>query len=123
MANIQTDNVSIDLNGFKLGGLGGGSATAAVGIFGEDRSNITIRNGSIRGFLYGISLIKDTGTSSGHLIEDVLADGNRNIGILVAGATGIRASGSTGIDCVRNVVRDFAVGQQTCNTTTDNLIN
>ena len=87
MIDIQTNNVTIDLNGFKIGGLGAGLGTSAIGIYAEKRKNITIRNGSIRGFLQGIFLA-DTSpftTSSGHLIEDIRADGNTWIGIQAHG--------------------------------------
>ena len=85
LIDITVNNVTIDLNGFKLGGSGAGPATEAFGIFAQDRKNITIRNGSIRGFLRGVFLDQDAGTSSGHLLEDLLFDGNRDIGALVEG--------------------------------------
>ena len=48
--DIQTNNVVLDLNGFKLGGLSAGLGTNTFGIYALDRQNITIRNGTIRGF-------------------------------------------------------------------------
>ena len=84
---INTNNVTIDLNGFKLGGLGAGDSTIAAGIFAFQRKNITIRNGIIRGFQFGI-LLGDSSpyiTSQGHLIEDILADQNTAFGISVGG--------------------------------------
>jgi len=84
---IQTNNVVIDLNGWKLGGLAAGTATTAIGIYAFQRKNITIRNGTIRGFDYGIYL-DDTypyTISQGHLIEDIRADMNTFAGILVEG--------------------------------------
>src|SRR5712691_1804649 len=44
--DIQTNNVVLDLNGFKLGGLAAGLGTFAVGIHAIDRQNITIKNGT-----------------------------------------------------------------------------
>src|SRR6266849_9239971 len=38
---IQTNNVVLDLNGFKLGGLAAGLGTGAVGVRAADRQNIT----------------------------------------------------------------------------------
>src|SRR5438128_9796041 len=35
--DIQTNNVILDLNGFKLGGLAAGPGTFAIGIFALDR--------------------------------------------------------------------------------------
>ncbi len=83
--DIQTNNVTIDFNGFKLGGLAAGAATAAFGVYAVDRKNIVLRNGSIRGFYYGIYLVLSGGTSSGHLLEDLILDGNRQIGAAVEG--------------------------------------
>ena len=88
---IDTNNVTIDMNGYKLGNLGAGPGTNAWGIYAYQRKNITIRNGIIRGFYYGIGLNDDPPytTSSGHLIEDVRLDGNIYMGI------GILGSGNT----------------------------
>ncbi len=84
---ITTNNVVIDLNGWKLGGLAAGPGTLSIGIYAFKRKNITIRNGTIRGFYSGIRL-EDTAphtTSQGHLIEDIRADKNTNRGIVVHG--------------------------------------
>lgn len=80
---IQADNVVIDLNGWKLGGSAAGKETRSIGIFAVNRKNITIRNGSIRGFQFAINLQGSLG--SGHLIEDIRADQNRLVGISVQG--------------------------------------
>lgn len=86
---IQTNNVTIDMNGYKLGGLAAGAGTMANGIYAEGKKNITIRNGTIRGFHSGILLTVVGGVisenSSGHLIEDIRADGNRLNGIAAIG--------------------------------------
>ena len=88
---INTNNVTIDLNGRKLGGLAAGAGTSAYGIYASQRKNITIRNGSIRGFLYGIYLYGNSPytASSGHLIEDIRADGNTYIGMYIFGTGNI----------------------------------
>lgn len=84
---IATNNVILDMNGFKLGGLGSGPGTQAVGIFAIDRQNITIRNGTVRGF--GTNIHFDaTGTSTqsrGHIVEDMRIDAARSTGIRVEG--------------------------------------
>jgi len=83
---IQVNNVTLDLNGFKLGGLGAGDATQTNGIFADQRKNITIKNGIVRGFLRGIWLDAPSFTaSSGHVVKNILADQNTNTGIWVAG--------------------------------------
>ena len=83
---IQTSNVVLDLNGHKLGGLAAGPGTVATGIFASARKNITIRNGTVRGFVYGILL--GNSPAQGHVVEDVRADQNTIGGIRVEG-TGI----------------------------------
>ena len=82
---IQANNVVLDLNGFKLGGLAAGRATTTNGIFADNRQNITIKNGTIRGFFRGIRL-SDTGASQGHVVEDIRADQNTRLGINVEGS-------------------------------------
>jgi len=84
---IQTNNVTIDMNGWKLGGLAAGAATQTNGIFAFQRKNITIRNGTIRGFYQGIWINDGPPftTSQGHLIEDIRADQNTYLGFEVRG--------------------------------------
>ena len=84
LIEIQANNVTIDMNGFKLGGSGAGAGTQAFGILASNRKNITIRNGTIRGFRIGVFL--GQGTSSGHLVEDLLLDQNRENGVIVQGS-------------------------------------
>jgi hypothetical protein len=86
--DIQTNNVVLDLNGFKLGGLAAGLGTNAIGIHAVDRLNITIKNGTVRGFLTGIQ-ITTSGSSQGHVVEDIRADQNTSIGIDVEGSGNI----------------------------------
>jgi hypothetical protein len=74
---IQTNNVTIDCNGFRMRGSGGGPSTTAVGIVANGRLNLAIRHCTIRGFQEGISLT----AGSGYLVEDNLLDQNRTIGI------------------------------------------
>ena len=89
MIEVATNNVTIDMNGFKLGGLAAGAGTNANGIRATNRRNITIRNGSIRGFRIGIRLDGSAATSSGHLLEDLRLDGNTFIGARVEGTGNI----------------------------------
>ena len=96
---IQANNVAIDLNGYKLGGLAAGPSTTANGIYADQQKNITIRNGVLRGFERGIFLddVSPYSTSSGHLIEDIVADKNRRIGLDVRG-TGITVRNNRIVD-------------------------
>ncbi len=84
---INVNNVVIDLNGHKIGNLAAGPTTTARGIYANQRQNITIRNGTIRGFQYGIRLndVSPYTTSQGHIIEDIRADLNTLVGIQVQG--------------------------------------
>ena len=85
---IAANNVTLDLNAHKIGDLGAGTATGAVGVFAINQQNITIKNGTIRGFELGIFITDGTNppaTSQGHLIEDVRLDQNRYEAINVRG--------------------------------------
>lgn len=83
---IASDNVVLDLNGHMLDGSGAGLATAATGISAHQRSNITIRNGAVRGFSSGIYLGDvQPNTVRGIVIEDIRAIQNTNIGIVAKG--------------------------------------
>jgi hypothetical protein len=79
---ISTSNVTIDCNGFKIGGLAGGAGSTAIGIFTDDYFNATVRNCTIRGFAQGISL---TGDGAGHVVEANRVEGSRVAGIEVHG--------------------------------------
>lgn len=80
---IATNNVTIDCNNFKIGGLAAGPGTFAVGIGAGTRLNATIRNCNIRGFRIGINL---EGSSGGnHLVEKNRVDNNTLAGIAVDG--------------------------------------
>lgn len=46
---VQADDVTLDLNGFRLLSAGG-TLTSADGIEGTDRTNIEVRNGTVEGF-------------------------------------------------------------------------
>ncbi len=75
---VNADGVVIDLNGHALEGLGTGT-----GIYAVDRKNLTVRNGTIRGFHTGIRV--DGKASHGHLFEQLRVSDNGNAGISVHG--------------------------------------
>src|SRR5688572_24458527 len=52
--SVTANNVTIDCNGFRLGGLAAGPATGTVGVLATDRANLVIRDCHIRGFRYGV---------------------------------------------------------------------
>jgi hypothetical protein len=81
---IATNNVTIDCNGFKIGGLAAGDGSLANGIHALQRLNVTVRNCGVRGFYRGLQLEGDY-TSGGHLVEDNRFDNNLQVGIEVHG--------------------------------------
>jgi hypothetical protein len=81
---IATNNVTIDCNDFKVGGLAAGDATNAIGITATSQLNATIRNCGIRGFRIGIALLGVS--SAGHLIEDNRLDQNTEFAIDLLGS-------------------------------------
>jgi nitrous oxidase accessory protein NosD len=76
---VAANNVTIDCNDFKLGGLAAGAGTQTAGIYANTRDNLTIRRCNIRGFYYGTLLT----SGSGHLIEDNRFDSNTVFGAYV----------------------------------------
>jgi hypothetical protein len=76
---INANNVTIDLNGWKVGGQSAGLGTVAVGIRSA-MDNVTIKNGIVRGFSSGIVL-----SGRGAVVEDILADQNTYVGIMTQG--------------------------------------
>jgi len=79
---VAANNVTIDCNDFKLGGLAAGSGSQATGIGATDRHNVGVRNCNIRGFNLGIAA---KGVGSGHRIEGNRLDNNLVAGIVVDG--------------------------------------
>lgn len=80
--SILTNNVTLDCNDFKIGGLGAGSGSFAMGIQAAGRLNATIRQCNVRGFYIGVAL---EGGGGGHLIEDNRIDQSLYTGIYVSG--------------------------------------
>lgn len=76
---VGANNVTVDCNGFKIGGLAAGSSTAATGVW-SSRNNITVRNCQVRGFHTGIRLM-----GNGNLIEGNRIDNATVSGIYTAG--------------------------------------
>jgi hypothetical protein len=77
---IATNNVTIDCNDFKIGGLAAGTASLTHGITAGERANAVVRHCNVRGFMYGIHL-----RGYGHLVEDNRFDNNLVQGIHVEG--------------------------------------
>ena len=77
---IQANNVTIDCNDFKIGGLAAGDGSAAVGILAQGRHNARIRHCNLRGFFIGIDVQGD-----GQVVESNQVGDSLLIGIRVAG--------------------------------------
>jgi hypothetical protein len=90
MITIATNNVSIDFNGYKLGGQAAGPATTASGISANGQLNVVVRNGSVRGFRRGIEIVG----GSGHLIEGMTFDANTQAGIYLSSVQNAIARGN-----------------------------
>ncbi|HVC37821.1 MAG TPA: hypothetical protein VNF46_05405 [Gammaproteobacteria bacterium] len=76
---INANNVTLDLNGWKVDGGSAGTGTSAYGIF-SNSDNVTIKNGIVRGFSVAIYL-----AGTGDVVQDVLVDSNLYVGIWTAG--------------------------------------
>lgn len=77
---ITANDVTLDLMGFSLIGPGSGSSS---GIYMNGRSNVEIRNGSVRGF--GSAGVYAYGGDTGHRVINVRAHGNGYSGITLNG--------------------------------------
>jgi len=84
--DIRSSPVTLDLNGFWINSLAGAS-TAAIGIAGTNRKDITIRNGTVRGFFIGVQI--DGAAATGGIIEDMRLDTNRYNNINIENANGV----------------------------------
>lgn len=71
---VNADDVTIDLNGFTLEGSDGN-----YGIYMYNRSNVEIRNGTVKNFHYGIAEV--SGSGNGHKVVNVSSIGNAAYGI------------------------------------------
>lgn len=89
---IAANDVTLDCNGFKLGGLAAGPSSFAKGISASGttcRKRVTVRSCNVRGFHIGINLLGSCGGGSadgeGHRVLDNRLDGNLYTGIQVNG--------------------------------------
>lgn len=102
---IEASDVTLDLNGFTIQGVPG----AAFGIRDSNAANITVTNGSVRGFVTGVSL---NGPSGGNVLRDVSCVGNSLTGISAtngaltrcsafsnAGSGFVLSGSSSAVDC------------------------
>jgi len=84
---IDSSDVVLDMNGHKVGN-GAGNLTQASGIYALNRTHLTVRNGTLIGFLIGVNLKDNTGgyaTVQSCIVEDMRANFNKYQGINVEG--------------------------------------
>ncbi|HEY0662360.1 MAG TPA: right-handed parallel beta-helix repeat-containing protein [Lysobacter sp.] len=79
---IQANNVVLDCNGRKLGGLAAGPDSRAVGVSAAGRTNLTVRNCKLRGFGTAIRFAAPGG---GHVVEDNHVQGSTELGLSISG--------------------------------------
>jgi nitrous oxidase accessory protein NosD len=84
---VNASDVTIDLRGFTITSAGAVSLTnETAAIYAQDQRNITIRNGTLRGFFRGIYLEKSgAGNPENHLVEHIRAEDCTFLGIQVKG--------------------------------------
>ena len=138
---ISSNYVVLDFNHFKLGGGSAGLGTQAVGVGAGGQTNVTIRNGNIRGFRVGIWLVDldpiNNPTSLGYTVEDNVLDGNTSAGVIVAGGssvvrrntvfnTGNSTAGFFGVGCTGaagSATFGIAMGAHAAAVAEDNLVD
>jgi hypothetical protein len=83
---IEADDVVLDLNGHEIVNFNNGMSNTAYGVYSSNRRNVTIRNGTVRWFFYGVVLSNDAvGANSGHIVEGLRVDQCRQAGIYAVG--------------------------------------
>ena len=89
-------NVTLDFNGHYISNLAAGKGTYAYGLYGNNRANITVQNGTIVGFLYGILFDGTSGSSAnntGNVIQNMRLPSNTYTGIYLGSPTTCRIEG------------------------------
>jgi Ca2+-binding RTX toxin-like protein len=89
---IKSSDVTIDLNGFSIINQAALSTTTNIGISSTDHSNVTIKNGLISGFLYGVKLASSDTlglSTAGHNVNSLYVKNSSFRGIVVFGQDSI----------------------------------
>jgi len=102
---IDADDVVLDLRGYSI--INDGTATTPVvylgtevaGVLAENHNNITVRNGTIRGFDYGVQLGFPGGARGNVLVENLLVLNSkaRGINVLVYDTVTVRNNTVSGV--------------------------
>ena len=102
--SIEANNVTLDCNGFKVGGLAAGTATLTEGIVSSNL-NTVIRACHVRGFRVGISVGAD-----GAVVEDNRVDGTVASPGNTLGGYGIYGFNPDGLVIEENIVVGIHAG-------------
>jgi nitrous oxidase accessory protein NosD len=78
---VQTNNVTIDCNGYKIGGLAAGPSTETSGVLVNGYLNTVVRNCTLRGFRFGLAMVG----GGGRLVERNRIEGSTLVGMFVQG--------------------------------------
>lgn len=115
---IAASGVVLDLKQFTISSYNSRSDNASFGIFSLNCRDITIKNGFIKGFMYGIYLSDKLGSdadpgsvSGGHVIDNMTIKDNFFRGIRLEGAYNIiKNSTITGVSGTTVFSNAFAIG-------------
>jgi hypothetical protein len=113
---INASNVTIDFNSFNISKLQSGKTPQCLGIYALNRTNITVKNGSISGFYVGIDFDYRSGMNlnANHLVDGVRITNPQAFGVLLTQATNCLIQNcvivSTGFDSAGNTVSGSGVG-------------
>ncbi len=81
---VNAGNVAIDFNGWRVNNQA--AVNTSVGVFAQDRKNISLRDGFIRGFHRGIYIAQTiAGSSEGHLVTGMKIAETNFVGIIMQG--------------------------------------
>jgi nitrous oxidase accessory protein NosD len=84
---VEANNVVLDLNGWQIVGPAPSSGIRGYGVYAFQRQNVTIKNGTIRRFFFGIWLNDSSPwtTSRSNVVEDIRAQNNAAGGVAMSG--------------------------------------
>lgn len=100
---VNANFVTLDLRGYSIRGPGGVDVASSRGIYVFLRSNVIVRNGTIRGFDEGIAAIQSTNVTVEHTtISDT------STGIHFTTTAHVSARGNRIVDVNRTAIRYFA---------------
>lgn len=125
---VNANDVTIDFKGHKIDGSAAGAGTLTLGVSAVNRRGLTVRNGRIRGFFFGVQT-----SGAGTVIEDLSLDSNTYGGISCDGSActvrrnNIWNSGGAslpppGVDAAYGIA-NYSDGGQTYDNTVSSFLN